>query len=76
MVCLGEPRDDDKLLCADGETADIWSGCFDRGSVRIQCPRGTYPCNNLRIASNYTEFQCYSNCKNFGGYKECSSGKS
>ena len=71
LVCVGEPRSDDNFLCSDGETADSLSGCYDRGSVRLQCPSGHYPCNNLREDSNYQEFLCEPDCTDFGGYRDC-----
>ena len=78
MDCLPEPRDDDKLLCADGEMIDLdieneigWGGCYDRGSVRVQCPQNYYPCNNLRKASDYKEFICSKDCSKRGGIRNC-----
>merc|ERR1712242_426586 len=71
LVCIGTPRSDDTFLCSDGDTTDIWGGCYDRGSVVVQCPRGHYPCNNLRGGSNYQEFLCEPDCTNFGGYRDC-----
>ena len=64
FVCIGESREDDKLLCT-------WSGCYDRGTIRIQCPKDHYPCNDRRKDSDYNEFLCYGNCDNYGGYREC-----
>ena len=75
-MCIGEPREDEKLLCSDGELIDIekdadWSGCFDRGSVRVQCPKDYYPCNKLRKSSDYKEFICAKDCSNKGGKRDC-----
>ena len=61
--CVAEPRDDDKLLCADGDTGSKWTGCVDRGSVRIQCPKNFYPCNNM---NSNNEFICSSDCSKHG----------
>ena len=61
--CIAEPRDDDYLLCADGETGSKWKGCVDRGSVRIQCPKNKYPCNNM---NSNNEFVCSSDCSKYG----------
>jgi len=62
--CVAEPRDDDKLLCADENTGAKWKGCVNRGSVRIQCPKNTYPCNNM---NSNNEFVCSSDCTKHGG---------
>lgn len=69
VVCIGEQRDDNKLLCSDGELTDSWDweGCSLRGTVRIQCPEDYYPCNNLRSK----EFVCDKTCDNDGGKREC-----
>ena len=68
--CVTEPtRDSDKLLCLDGKTVDKWNGCINRGSVRVQCPKGYYPCNQLR--DNGKEFMCGKTCNNNGGKREC-----
>ena len=61
--CVAEPRDDDKLLCADGNTGSKWTGCVDRGSVRIQCPKNSFPCNNM---NSNNEFICSSDCSKHG----------
>ena len=34
--CYEESRDDNKLLCADGHTAEKWNGCIERGSYRLE----------------------------------------
>ena len=68
--CVTESTTDpDKLLCLDGKSADKWNGCIDRGSVRVQCPQGFYPCNKLR--DNGKEFICGEDCSNSGGKREC-----
>ena len=63
MRCVAQPRNDDKLLCADGDTGSKWTGCVDRGSVRIQCPKNSYPCNNM---NSNNEFICSSDCSKHG----------
>ena len=63
LKCIAEPRDDDKLLCADGDTGSKWTGCVDRGSVRIQCPKNSFPCNNM---NSNNEFICSSDCSKHG----------
>jgi len=68
--CIGEPRDDDKLLCADGKTGSLWDGCVARGSFRVQCPRGYYPCNQLK--ANGKVFHCDTSCQEYGGKRNCS----
>ena len=62
--CVAEPRDDDKLLCADENTGAKWKGCVNRGSVRIQCPKNNYPCNNM---NSNNEFVCSTDCTKHGG---------
>ena len=72
LVCVKQPYDYDELVCLNGDKHDIadgWSGCVNDGSVRIQCPKGHYPCNYLR--SNGKEFQCQEDCTNYGGYRDC-----
>ena len=68
-MCVGESRQDDNLLCSDGETADFPDGCFSRGSISIQCPKDYHPCNNFRPEANYHEFECQKDCDDYGGYK-------
>merc|ERR1719320_1567075 len=68
--CIGEPRDDDKLLFADGKTGSLWDGCVARGSFRVQCPRGYYPCNQLK--ANGKVFHCDTSCQGYGGKRNCS----
>merc|ERR1719431_1141415 len=67
--CIGEPRDDDLLLCADGKTGVLWDGCVDRGSTRVQCPKGYYPCNQLK--ANGKVFHCDTSCDGYGGKRDC-----
>merc|ERR1712179_707248 len=75
--CIGKPREDLKLLCSDGRAGDKWDGCFERGSVRVQCPRGRSPCNGLRKEANFSEFHCQrfdvkeKNCTKYGGVRDC-----
>jgi len=71
FMCIEEPREDDYLLCSDGEVGTQWDGCFDRGSVRIQCPKGFHPCNDFRAETNNKEFHCGKDCKKFGGSRKC-----
>ena len=73
LECYAEPRTDDrKLLCANGDLVDTWGGCYDAGSVRVQCPKGHYPCNSLRKDSKGKEFICSTNCdKHGGGKRDC-----
>ena len=78
LRCIGEPRTDDTLLCADQETVSSigwdevgWRGCAARGSVRIQCPQGHYPCNYLLESTGFTEFHCGLTCDEHGGKRDC-----
>ena len=73
LECYAEPRTDDKkLLCANGYLVDTWAGCYAMGSVRVQCPKGHYPCNKLRKESKGTEFICSTDCdENGGGKRDC-----
>ena len=68
LVCIGEPREDDKLLCADGKTGAQWNGCVNRGVDRLQCPKGFYPCNQL---NSNGQFHCDPTCKDNGGKRSC-----
>ena len=74
LKCIAEPRDDDTLLCANMDTVssigwdeDGWEGCSSVGSVRIQCPKDHYPCNNLMESTGFTEFHCGLTCDEHGG---------
>ena len=69
FLCIGIPREDNLLLCADGNTAEKWNGCYERESYRIQCPNGYYPCNNLR--DNSVEFVCGTDCSANDGKRVC-----
>ena len=60
----------DSLECANGKFGEKWDGCIDQGSVRVRCPKGTLPCNELAI--NGKEFSCHPSCENYGGDKYCS----
>jgi len=71
FMCIEEPREDDNLLCSDGEVGPQWDGCFDRGSVRIQCPKGFHPCNEFRAETNNKEFHCGKDCRKYGGSRKC-----
>ena len=69
LRCLSESRLDDKLLCSDGSVENKWDGCVDKGSVRVQCPKGFVPCNKLR--DNGVEFKCGTDCSRNGGQRTC-----
>ena len=69
LRCLSESRLDDKLLCSDGSVENKWDGCVDKGSVRVQCPKGFVPCNKLR--DNGVEFKCGTDCSRNGGQRSC-----
>ena len=58
------------LECANGEFVTGWDGCINQGSIRVRCPKDSFPCNDLR--SNGVEFLCADNCRNYGGRKDCS----
>ena len=57
------------LECANGNFVASWNGCIDQGSVRVRCPKGNVPCNDL--AENGIEFRCWNDCTGYGGVKDC-----
>ena len=67
LKCIAEPRDDDKLLCANMDTVSGWDDCLAQDSVRIQCPKNHYPCNNLKESTGFKEFICGTTCEDHGG---------
>ena len=69
IVCYSNPTNSFVLECANGDFAKPWSGCIDQGSVRVRCPRNTYPCNDL--VGNGIEFSCWKDCSTHGGPKMC-----
>ena len=73
-ACEGKPTEfADQLKCSDGELADKWDGCVDRGSKRVQCPYPFIPCNQLKSNG---EFKCGRSCSSFGGKRtDCTDGK-
>ena len=70
MVCY-TPSTNSKWYyeCANGNLGKNWDGCTKQGSVRIRCPKGRMPCNQL--LRNKTEFSCFNDCTSHGGVKEC-----
>jgi len=69
IQCYSVPSTSEQLECANGKMGDRWDGCIDQGSVRVRCPKGHYPCNELR--NNGKEFKCSTTCEKQGGKREC-----
>ena len=57
------------MECANGNIGKNWDGCTNQTSVRVRCPKGKMPCNNL--ISSEKEFICSKDCTSHGGVKEC-----
>ena len=68
-ICYSTSTSNDLLECANGNFAGIWNGCINQGSVRVRCPQGHFPCNDL--AGNGLEFSCWFDCADHGGLKMC-----
>ena len=74
MQCFAEPRssgESNELRCANGDLESGWDGCQDEESVRIQCPKGNYPCNGLRGTAEYPEFKCDESCSTSDRAMQC-----
>ena len=72
-VCYSSPAPSgDVMECANGNRATVWTGCQDQGSVRVRCPKGYLPCNDLSTEGTGNEFSCWFDCDGHGGVKECS----
>ena len=58
------------LECANGNFVEFSKGgCIDQGSVRVRCPQGKFPCNDL--INKGREFSCWKDCSSHGGLKTC-----
>ena len=74
MKCYATPRSSGgskELRCANGDLESDWDGCVDEESVRIQCPKDTYPCNGLRGTAEYPEFMCNEGCATSDRAMQC-----
>ena len=69
VKCYATSTQNKSIECANGSYGKIWNGCINQGSVRVRCPIGTFPCNDL--AGNGLEFSCRTNCLNYGGLRKC-----
>ena len=69
--CYAKSTNSTEMLeCANGNLAQKWKGCINQGSIRIRCPKDTFPCNSR--VNNGKEFSCLPDCSENGGRKECS----
>ena len=73
LRCYSPSTKDTKQECANGylvDTDEGWDTCLKEESIRVRCPKGYSPCNDL--TDDKKEFRCAQDCDNFGGLKNCS----